>query len=60
MMSANKGTMSWQEVKQGQDHLHHVGWQAETVVTLLEIANCAKKKLDMCIMDSEEKKVNRH
>jgi hypothetical protein len=44
MVDTNTGTMSLQEVEQG----HHQ-----------RLPNVRKKELDMCIMDSEEKKVSR-
>jgi hypothetical protein len=44
MVDTNIGTMSLQEVEQG----HHQ-----------RLPNVRKKELDMCIMDSEEKKVSR-
>jgi hypothetical protein len=61
MVNTNTGTMSVQEVEQGQHDLHHVGWRAETSSHHHQrLPNVRKKKLDMCIMDSTEKKVNRH
>jgi hypothetical protein len=58
MINTNTGTMSLQEDEQGQHDSHHLGWPGSRY-RHQTLPNVRKKKLDMCIMDSEEKKVGR-